>query len=53
MKKNNEQRKKYFEWKKLQEMKGSGENNDEKGGGERQEEMTMEELIKFVTVSEP
>ena len=48
--KNNEQKKKYFEWKKLQEIKGNGEDKMEE---KKQEEMTLEELIKFVTVSEP
>ena len=34
-------------------MKGNGEDNGGKMEDKKQEEMTLEELIKFVTVSEP
>ena len=40
------------EWEKLQKKKDEEEENNEKKKEEKLEEMTLEELIKFVTVSD-
>ena len=50
--KEEEQQKKKEQWEKLQENKSKEEDNEEKKKEEKQNEMTLEELIKFFTLSD-